>query len=127
MAKRAKFMTAEDVLDELDHDDDFDETMMPGSNDEFSDCNLEDKEDDANYDEQPTPPSQSQQASSCVQHWCVHIFTTCTLIPHFIGFMGISCLADERPVNLIIAIPGYPVCYWRVWGLCSNHQALEGE
>lgn len=30
-------MTAEDVLDELDLEDDFDEPMMPGSDDEFSD------------------------------------------------------------------------------------------
>ena len=37
MAKRARMMTAEDVLDELElvgNQDDFDEPMMPGSNDE---------------------------------------------------------------------------------------------
>ena len=67
MAKRARMMTTEDVLDELelvDNQDDFDEPMMPGSDDEFSDCefdeNLEDRNDDSG-DEQNTPPSPTQQ------------------------------------------------------------------
>ena len=60
-------MTAEDVVDRLDLDD-FDEPMMPGSNDEFSDCDLED-EDENDYvsdDELNTPPSPTEQASSTV-------------------------------------------------------------
>ena len=46
MPKRAR-MTTEDVLDELelaDDQDDFDEPMMPGSDDEFSDCELEEED-----------------------------------------------------------------------------------
>ena len=46
MAKRARLMISEDVLDELDLEDDhddLDEPMMPGSDDEFSDCDLEDE------------------------------------------------------------------------------------
>ena len=68
MSKRAR-MTTEDVLDELellddlDHDD-FDEPMMPGSDDEFSDCDLEDEEDDVSDGEQTTPTSPTQQPSS---------------------------------------------------------------
>ena len=53
-------MTADDVLDELDvddHDDiEFDEPMMPGSDDEFSDCDF-DLEDERDDDEPPPPPS----------------------------------------------------------------------
>ena len=67
MAKRARLMTTEDVLNELelvDNQDDFDVPMMPGSDDEFSDCeldeNLEDGNDDSG-DEQNTPPSPTQQ------------------------------------------------------------------
>ena len=58
MHKRAR-MTTEDVLDELevaDDQDDYDESMMPGSDDEFGDCELEeeDLEDEGNDgDEQP--------------------------------------------------------------------------
>ena len=69
MAKRARLITAEDVLDELDLEDDYDdldEPMMPGSDDEFSDCNLEDEEDDKDVSngEETTPPSPTQQTSS---------------------------------------------------------------
>ena len=68
MAKRARLLTAEDVLDELDLEDDyddFDEPMMPGSDDEFDDCDLVDEEDENDSDgEQTTPPSPTQQASS---------------------------------------------------------------
>ena len=72
MAKRARTMTAEDVMDRLDLDDDyddFDEPMMPGSEDEFSDCDLEDEdededENDVSVGEQTTPPSSAQQANS---------------------------------------------------------------
>ena len=66
MARRARLLTAEDVLDELElEQDDFDadEPMMPGSDNEFSD--LEDVEEDDNaYDTDsgdeiatPTPPT----------------------------------------------------------------------
>ena len=51
MARRARLLTAEHMLDELElEQDDFDadEPMMPGSDDEFSD--LEDVEDDKAYD-----------------------------------------------------------------------------
>ena len=51
MAGRTRLLTAEDVLEELELDqDDFidDESMMPGSDDEFSD--LEDVEDDSDDD-----------------------------------------------------------------------------
>ena len=65
MAKRAR-MTTEDVLDELelvDNQDDFDEPMMPGSDDEFSDCEFDENLEDGNDsgDEQNTPPSPTQQ------------------------------------------------------------------
>ena len=68
MPKRAR-MTTEDVLDELelaDDQDDFDEPMMLGSDDEFSDCELEeDLEDEDNTgDELPIPPSPTQQATN---------------------------------------------------------------
>ena len=73
MAKRTRLILAEDVLDERDledEDDDFDEPMMPRSNDEFSDCDLEEgsvnvSDDD---DEQIRPPSPNQQASSTPPH-----------------------------------------------------------
>ena len=39
--------------------------MMPGSDDEFSDCDLEDEDENDNVsDELNTPPSQTQQAST---------------------------------------------------------------
>jgi hypothetical protein len=65
MAKRARMITADDVLDELElaeDNDDFDEPMMSGSDDEFSDCELEDEDledDDSDgiSDNQSTPPS----------------------------------------------------------------------
>ena len=49
MAKRVRMMTTEDVLDELqlvEDNNNFDEPMMPGSDDEFEDVYLEDLEDD---------------------------------------------------------------------------------
>ena len=66
MAKRGRMMTTEDVLDELelvDNQDDFDEPMMPGSDDEFSDCEFDENLEDGNDsgDEQNTPPSPTQQ------------------------------------------------------------------
>ena len=66
MAKRARMMTTEDVLDELelvDNQADFDEPMMPGSDDEFSDCELDENLEDENNsgDEQSTIPSPTQQ------------------------------------------------------------------
>ena len=67
--KRARTMTAEDVVDRLDLDDDlddFDEHMMPGSNDEFSDCDLEDEDENDSDDELNTPLSPTEQASSTV-------------------------------------------------------------
>ena len=78
MARRARLLTAEDVLDELElEQDDFDadEPMMPGSDDEFSD--LEDVEDDDNaYDTDsgdeiatptpPTPPPRQTPSSNSV-------------------------------------------------------------
>lgn len=66
MAKRARLMTAEDVLEELDFEDDhdnFDEPMMPGSDDEFSDCDLEEEDETISDDEGSTPSSPTQQAS----------------------------------------------------------------
>ena len=76
MAKRARLMTAEDVLEEInfedDHEDfdDFDEPMMPGSDEEFSDCDLDeedddDSDDDGSYSFSPiNHPSPQQQASA---------------------------------------------------------------
>ena len=60
-------MTAKNVVDRLDLDDDLDEPMMPGS-DEFSDCNLEDEDENDNVsdDELNTSSSPTQQASSTV-------------------------------------------------------------
>ena len=61
-------MKAEDVVDRLDLDDDFndfDEPMMPGSDDEFSDCDLEDEDENGNVsdDELNTfPPQLNKQA-----------------------------------------------------------------
>ena len=51
MAKRARMMTTEDVLDELelvDNQDDFDEPMMPGSDNEFSDYEFNENLEDGN-------------------------------------------------------------------------------
>ena len=68
LATPLRTMTAEDVVDRLDLDDDyddFDEPMMPGSEDEFSDCDLEDEdENNVSVGKQTTPPSSNQQASS---------------------------------------------------------------
>ena len=67
MAKRARLLTAEDVLDELDLEDDyddFDKPMIPGSDDEFDDCDLVDEDENDSDGEQTTPPSPTQQASS---------------------------------------------------------------
>lgn len=59
-------MTADDVLDELDLEDNydnFDEPVMPDSDDEFTDDNLED-DDNVSDDEQVTLlPQCSQQPS----------------------------------------------------------------
>ena len=66
MAKRARLMTTEDVLEELDFEDDhddFDEPMMPGSDDEFSDCDLEEEDETISDDEGSTHSSPTQQAS----------------------------------------------------------------
>ena len=70
-------MTAEDVLEELDFEDghentdDFDEPMMPGSDDEFSDCDLDEEEDDDVSDVEgsyssslPHQPSPQRQTSA---------------------------------------------------------------
>ena len=51
MAHRERLMTTEDVLAELelgdgDENDDLDEPMMPGIDDEFSDCDLDENDDD---------------------------------------------------------------------------------
>ena len=57
MAKRARLLTAEDVLDEVDLEDDyddFDEPMMQGSNDVFD---LEDEEDNEATPSLPTDRS----------------------------------------------------------------------
>ena len=45
MAQRARLMTANDILDEFELENDFDdldEPMMLGSDDEFSECGLDD-------------------------------------------------------------------------------------
>ena len=54
-------MTAEDVVDRLDLDD-FDEPMMPGSGDKFSDCDLEDEDENDNgrYELNTLPNSTSK-------------------------------------------------------------------
>ena len=47
-------MTTEDVSEELelgDENDDLDESMMPGSDNKFGDCNLHEKGDDDNNDD----------------------------------------------------------------------------
>ena len=53
-------------MDRLDLDDDydFDEPMMPGNEDEFSDCDLEDEDDNnVSVGEQTTSPSSTQLAA----------------------------------------------------------------
>ena len=53
MAQRARLLTAEDVLEEFelgDNFDDLDEPMMAGSDDELSDCDLDENENDDNAD-----------------------------------------------------------------------------
>ena len=47
MAQKERLMTTEDVLEELELEeeiDDLDKPMMPRSNDEFSDCDLDENE-----------------------------------------------------------------------------------
>lgn len=58
MAKKARTMTTEDVMNRLDLDDDYDDfdEPMPGSEDEFSDCD----EDENGVGEQTTPSSTQQ-------------------------------------------------------------------
>ena len=71
MAKRARLMTAEDVVDELELEDDydnFDERMMPGSDEEFSDCDLEDEDEDVSDDEQTTLPPQLSKLALLHHH-----------------------------------------------------------
>ena len=62
MAKRVRMMATEDVLNELqlvEDNNNFEEPMMPGSNDEFSDCELEDE--DLHDTTQLLPPQLSRQ------------------------------------------------------------------
>ena len=58
-------MTTEDALDELqlvEDNNNFDEPMIPGSNDEFSDCELEDEDlHDTVVTTQLLPPQLSRQ------------------------------------------------------------------
>ena len=105
MAKRARTLTAEDVVDRLDLDDDyddFDEPMMPGSEDEFSDCNLEDEdededENDVSVGEQTTSPSSTQQASS----------TAPALPPDWSFNLTSLTIGDfNSPVGPTVPIPG---------------------
>ena len=58
MAKTARLLTAEDELDELDLEDDFDEPMMQGI-DEFHDYDLDDEDEDENESEHTSPPHQA--------------------------------------------------------------------
>ena len=54
MAHRERLMTTEDVLADLelgDENDDLDEPMMSGSDDEFSDCDLDENDGDDNNDD----------------------------------------------------------------------------
>lgn len=71
-AQRGRLMTTDVVFDGLelgDDCDDLDEPMMPGSEDEFSDCDLDEDENDDKYDsdedvnDEPTS-SQPQQGTS---------------------------------------------------------------
>ena len=68
MAQRAMRLTAEDVLEELELGDDFDdldELMMAWSDDEFSDCDLDENENDDNVDNTDLLTSfQPQQGTS---------------------------------------------------------------
>ena len=66
MAHRERLMTTEDVLAELelgdgDENDDLDEPVMPGSDDEFSDCDLDENDDDNNDDSAWVPTSPQPQ------------------------------------------------------------------
>ena len=63
MAHRERLMTTDDVLAELelgDENDDLDEPMMPGSDDEFSDCDLDENDGDDNNDDSTWVPTSSQ-------------------------------------------------------------------
>ena len=46
-----RLLTAEDVLEELELGDDFDDLDEPRSDDEFSDCDLDDNENDDNNED----------------------------------------------------------------------------
>ena len=95
MAKRARLMTVEDVLDLDDDYANFDEPMMPGSNDEFDAIDLE-EESDSDSHEQGPPLSPTQQVSSATAtlptDWCSN------LTPPTIGY-------STSPVGPTVPIP----------------------
>ena len=68
MAQRPRRMTTEAVLEELELEDDFDmdEPMMPGSDDEFSDCDLDENEKDDEGDTDEPMSSQPLPATAGV-------------------------------------------------------------
>ena len=50
----------------------------------------------------------------CISSMYVHILCNIvTSIPHLIGFLGMYCFTEERPVNLIIASLNLPLCETR--------------
>ena len=60
MSHRERLMTTEDVLVELELGDENDDLMMPGSDDEFSDCDLDENDGDDNNDNSARVPNSSQ-------------------------------------------------------------------
>ena len=67
MAQRARLLTAENVLEELELGDDFDDLdnpMMAGSDDEFSDCDLDENENDKDEENTDMLTSSSPQSDT---------------------------------------------------------------
>ena len=108
MAHRERLMTTEDVLEELelgDENDDLDEPMMPGSDDEFSDCDLDENEDDddANNDDITGVPttSQPQQVNSGA--------SSTPFPPQWSYLLNSVSISDfMSPVGPTVAIPESP-------------------
>lgn len=100
MAKRPRLMTTEDVLDELELDDDLDEPMMPGSDDEFSDCEMEDIDDESD-DEQPATPHSPTQPQSATPPPCSWSSTLTPLtIDDFTSPAGPTLTVPESPSDV---------------------------
>ena len=100
-------MTTEDVLEELelgDENDDLDEPMMPGSDDEFSDCDLDENEDNGDNNDDITgvpTTSQPQQVNSGA--------SSTPPPPQWSSLLNSISISDfTSPVGPTVAIPESP-------------------